>query len=155
VATNRWPDARALQPLDAEFATLRYQLNEAELERYRQAALDTGLAIEAACRQARPGMTEYELAGRMAVEANNRDLRISVALVANEDRIRRFRHPLPTGGVRAVRHGRHRRRAAVAVRLGTRLFSFGRSMLSCAADMSRVRGVSAMIAGTRPGATWA
>jgi Xaa-Pro aminopeptidase len=146
---------RALPPLGPEFDALRYQLNEAEIARFRSAALDAGMATEAACRRVRPGMTEHELAALMAIELNSRDLRVSVALVANEERVRRFRHPIPTSAkitkfgmavTGAERHG-------MFVSL-TRLFTFGpigddlrrRHEAVCAVD-------AAMIAATRPGAT--
>lgn len=146
---------RALPLLGPEFEALRLELNAAEMARFRSAALDAGLATEAACRQVRPGMTEHELAALIAVELVKRDLRVSVALVANEERIRKFRHPIPTNAkftkygmavTGAERHG-------MFVSL-TRLFTFGpidddlrrRHEAVCAVD-------AAMIAATRPGAT--
>jgi len=146
---------RALSPLDADFNTLRYQLNEAELDRYRKLGPEVAAALETACRQARPGMTEHELAGRIARELMERGIRAPVVLVANEERVRRFRHPLPTGA-KFTRYGMgvcSAERDGLNVSV-SRLFAFGpidedllrRHEAVCAVD-------AAMMAATRPGAT--
>ena len=43
-----------------------------------------------------PGMTEYELAARLSFEAQVRAAQPIVVLVATDERIFNFRHPLPT-----------------------------------------------------------
>jgi antitoxin VapB len=91
----------------------------------------------------------------MAVELNKRDLRVSVALVANEERILRFRHPLPTRakftkyGMAVT--GAERQGMFVSI---TRLFTFGPISDDLRRRHEAVCGVdAAMIAATRPGAT--
>ena len=147
--------SRPLPPLAPDFAELRYQLNEAEIARYRTAAMDTGLAMEAACRRARPGMTEHEMAALVAVELTNRDLRAAVILIANEDRIRRYRHPIPTNakitqyGMAVCGGERHGLVTSV-----TRLFSFTPIDADLARRHEAVCAVdAAMNAATRPGKT--
>jgi Xaa-Pro aminopeptidase len=44
----------------------------------------------------RPGMTEYEIAGLLAREAQSRGVQPIVNLVATDARVYAFRHPLPT-----------------------------------------------------------
>ncbi|MEP0842252.1 MAG: aminopeptidase P family protein [Phycisphaerae bacterium] len=115
-----------LRPLPADFDLLRRRLNEAEIARYRRLAPEVAAVVETACRQVRPGMTEHELAARMAAGLRARGIRAPVILAANEERVRRFRHPLPTQAV----FSRYGMGAVCAEREGlyvsvTRLFSFG------------------------------
>lgn len=87
-------DAQFLGP---EIAELRYVLTADEVERYREIGRLTGVAIEAAARLLKPGMTEYEAAAALDAELSKRGLEPTVTLVAADERIRRFRHPIPTG----------------------------------------------------------
>jgi antitoxin VapB len=52
--------------------------------------------MDAAIRTVRPGMTELNLAACLAGEALRRGVQPIVNLVAVDDRVFRFRHPLPT-----------------------------------------------------------
>jgi antitoxin VapB len=53
--------------------------------------------MDAAIRRVRPGMTEYEIAGLLSHETESRGAQAIVNLSATDERIFRFRHPLPTG----------------------------------------------------------
>jgi hypothetical protein len=64
--------------------------------RYRELGREASFALEGACRRAEPGMTEEEVAAVLAEEVYARGLVPSVILVAADDRVRKFRHPLPT-----------------------------------------------------------
>jgi antitoxin VapB len=55
----------------------------------------TAQAMETATRAVRPGMSEYEIAGCLAHEAFNRNVLPIVNLIATDERIFNFRHPLP------------------------------------------------------------
>jgi antitoxin VapB len=90
-----WPLLSA-QDVSAELAALRYQLLPEEVDRYRKLGRATGLALERAARQVSPGMTEMEIAGRMAAEAMSEGTTPTMLLVGSDERIFRFRHPLPT-----------------------------------------------------------
>ena len=48
-------------------------------------------------------MTEHEIAGALDAEVRNRGLLPVVTLVAADDRVAKYRHPIPTGP--ADRHG--------------------------------------------------
>lgn len=82
--------------LASDFARLRWQLTEAELERYRVAGRRVSQAMEAACRSLTPGMKEFEIAALLNQEMEKRGTQPFVTLVAADERIHRFRHPIPT-----------------------------------------------------------
>jgi antitoxin VapB len=53
--------------------------------------------MEAAARAVKPGQTEYEIAARLAFEAEQQGVQAIVNLIATDERIWLYRHPLPTG----------------------------------------------------------
>ena len=83
--------------LSAEVRSLRTHLMPGEIERYRRVGLDCGEVVEAAACRVNPGMSEYQIAGLVAHEAYARSIVPLLTLIAVDDRIYRFRHPLPTG----------------------------------------------------------
>ena len=87
--------AEGARAMPDEIATLRMDLTKEEQARFRALGRDTGEALEAAARAATPGMTEQQIAGRLAAETWARGAEPVVILVAADDRIRRFRHPPP------------------------------------------------------------
>ena len=76
---------------------LRMNLQPVEVERFRALGQLCGQAIGAAVQAVRPGMTEMEIAARLELEAQSRGAQPVVVLVATDERIFKFRHPLPTG----------------------------------------------------------
>lgn len=142
-------------PLNTDFDRLRWSLTDHEMARYRALGRDVADALETAARSARPGMTEHALAAAIVGHLHEGGIRAPVVLVAADERVRRFRHPLPT--TRRVEH------SGMVVCCGerhglivsnSRLFSFGpvdddlrrRHEAVCRVD-------AAMIAATRPGRT--
>ena len=83
-------------PLPDDFTQLRWSLTAEEIHRYREGGRRTSAAIEAACRKIIRNMTEHEIAGVLDAEVHSRGLVPVVTLVAADDRIARFRHPIPT-----------------------------------------------------------
>lgn len=82
--------------VESVLARARYQLTSAEIERYRNLGRDAGEAIGQMARQLKPGASEREIA-RLAVDAlAGRGMYAVVALVAADDRLQSFRHPVPT-----------------------------------------------------------
>jgi Xaa-Pro aminopeptidase len=53
--------------------------------------------MQAAARAVRPGQTEHQIAGLLAREVESRGVQVIVNLIATDERIFSFRHPLPTG----------------------------------------------------------
>ena len=84
-------------PLESAVARLRAPLTPAEVERYRSLGADAGRAIGEVARGVTPGESERAIARRIADAAASIGARATVVLVAADDRIARFRHPVPTG----------------------------------------------------------
>jgi antitoxin VapB len=82
--------------LSAELMPLRASLTPEEAARYRDLGSLCAQSMDAAIRLTRPGMTEHELSGLLAREASARGVQTIVNLVATDERIFRYRHPLPT-----------------------------------------------------------
>lgn len=80
--------------LEASLVRERSILDPADVDRYAVLGAATRAAVEASMGAVQPGMTEDELAadllGRLV------GIRAPVVLVAADDRIARYRHPLPT-----------------------------------------------------------
>jgi len=83
--------------LGDEFNRLRLRLTPAEGHRFRALGHACGRAISAAIHSVRPGMTEYEIAGLLSEHTYAQGAVPIVNLIATDERIFRFRHPLPTG----------------------------------------------------------
>ena len=90
-----WP-ATGERDLSGEIARLRFELTEPEVVRYRLLGKRTGAALEKTARAVRPGMTEREIAGMLAAEALSLGVTPTLLLVGADDRIFRYRHPIPT-----------------------------------------------------------
>jgi len=80
----------------ADIDELRYELTDLEVERYRQLGQQCGEAIGKVCKSMKPGLSEFEIAGIMSAELYSRDVCPIVLLIAVDDRISSYRHPLPT-----------------------------------------------------------
>ena len=84
------------QDLSGELARLRTNLTQAEGERFRQLGKLCAQSMDHAIRAVKPGMTENQIAALLAQEAQSRGAQPIVDLVATDERIYKFRHPLPT-----------------------------------------------------------
>ena len=82
--------------LSAEIAHLRANLTPDEGKRFRILGQLCALAMDAAIRSVCPGQSEYEIASLLAKEAEQRGVQAIVILTATDERIFKFRHPLPT-----------------------------------------------------------
>ncbi len=146
--------APGLEPLPADFGELRWSLTEAEIERYRWVGEHAGIAMTHALFHLRPGLSERQIAGMLAQTLLGFDMQPTVLLVAVDERIALYRHPLPTE--------RRLERAALLVvgarRWGltaslTRLVHFGPPDEELRRRHRAVTAIDAVfIAATRPGA---
>ena len=144
------------QSLPGDFDKLRLVLLPSEMERFRKIGKATGEALEAACRQFRQGGTEYELAGLVSQAMWSRQLKPHVVLVAGDDRLDLWRHPIATGA------SIHRRAMAVIcaeqgglIASATRLISFGEPEAGWQQRQKAVCRIDAlMMANTSPGRTY-
>ena len=86
----------AARPVENLIARCRYELTGEEIERYRKLGKDAGAAIENLFENIKPEDSEIEIAGKVkdALAAGN--INSVVTLVGADERIEKFRHPIPT-----------------------------------------------------------
>jgi len=141
--------------LSAELARLRAHLMPQEGERFRALGRLCAAAMDAAIRAVRPGQTECEIAALLAREAQSRGAQPIVNLIATDERIFQFRHPLPT----AKKLGHYAMLVLCGRQWGlvcsiTRLVHFGRLPDELRHRAEAVARVDAtLLAATRPGRT--
>jgi antitoxin VapB len=82
--------------LSNEMARLRANLTSEENERIRALGKICAEAMNAAIHAVRPGQTEFEIAARLGQEAQTRGAQPIVNLIATDERVFNYRHPLPT-----------------------------------------------------------
>lgn len=82
--------------ISAELRHLRSVLQEEEIVRLRRVSALAAEAMYEAIQAVRPGMSEYEVAAKLAQAARERGGTAVVNLIASDERIYRYRHPLPT-----------------------------------------------------------
>ena len=134
-------------------ARLRANLLSEEDERYRALSQLCAEAMNAAIRAVRPGQSEFEIAALLDRETFARGVQPIVNLIATDERIFNFRHPLP--------YGKQLEKYAMLVLCGrkhglvtsiTRLVHFGRLPDDVRRKMEAVASIdAAFIAATRPG----
>lgn len=77
------------------FSRVRYSLTEGEISRYREVAAGCAQAVEEVCRKLEPGCIELEIEATVSEALIRRGLRPTVLLVGVDERIRKYRHPVP------------------------------------------------------------
>ena len=143
--------------IQGEIEYLRRSLNEFEVARLKEIGLDATAALEEAMLDIDTDESEVEVAGEIAEELWERNLEPVVLLVAGENRIKKYRHPLPT----TTRIGNLVMGVICARRKGliasvTRLVHFGELTAELKDNYSRLLQVeAAFLDGTKPGATLA
>lgn len=85
-------DEVALAP---EIAALKWELTDAELQRYQQVGADASRAMTEVMEAAQPEWSEFGLAGAGAEALLARGLQPALILAAGERRLPLYRHPLP------------------------------------------------------------
>jgi Xaa-Pro aminopeptidase len=82
--------------LSTDLARLRANLTSEEGQRFRQLGKLCAETMQAAIQSVKPGQTEYQLASLLSSEAESRGVQAIVNLIATDERIYSYRHPLPT-----------------------------------------------------------
>ena len=147
-----YPGAIDLTP---SLAIARSHLDHHEQTKFRILSKLCAQAMEEAIHAIKPGMTEYQIAGILSQATLQREVQPIVNLVATDERVYKFRHPLPTGKVL--------NKYAMLVLCGrknglvcsiTRLIHFGPLSEELVHKSTAVAAIdAAMIVATRPGAT--
>jgi len=132
---------------------MRANLTVPEVKRFRRLGRLCAQAMEATMRAVRPGQSEHRIAAKLSNETGKRGIQAIVNLVATDERIFSFRHPLPTD--------KKLERYAMLVLCGrrwglvcslTRLIHFGRLPSDLKEKAKAVAKVdAAFIANTQPG----
>jgi Xaa-Pro aminopeptidase len=141
--------------LAGELARRRSILLPEEQARFRTLGRQQAEAMDAAIRSVRPGQTEHEIAARLAFETERRGIQCIVNLIATDERIFAFRHPLPTDKrlesyAMLVACGRQRGLVCSC----TRLVHFGRLPDDVRRKAEAVAHIDAVfLSETRPGRT--
>ena len=89
--------SRDVPAIENLIAPCRYSLTDAEIERYRELGKDAGKAIGEAIKIVSAGDTEIEIARKTRGELAKYNINPVVNLVGADERIEKFRHPIPTG----------------------------------------------------------
>lgn len=92
-ADTPFPGAR---PLDHAFDELRADLLPDEIARYRELGRIATEAMVHAGQSLHQGWTEHEIAADLARRVTANGARPGVVLIATDERIARYRHPIPT-----------------------------------------------------------
>jgi Xaa-Pro aminopeptidase len=149
-----WPLAGAMA-LEGAVSRARALLTPEEVERYRILARETAVAVGQACRALVPGLEEREVARRISDAVAGIAARSIVTLVGADERIARYRHPVPTSAT-------WRQTVLVAVCAERNGLVVSLSRLLCAGAVAseldrRTRATAAvfaaMLAATQPGAS--
>jgi Xaa-Pro aminopeptidase len=85
--------------LSGDVARLRAHLTSDEQERFRTLGGFCAEAMDEAIASIEPGMTEEEIAAALMESTQSRGVQPIVNLIATDERIFQYRHPLPTGKV--------------------------------------------------------
>lgn len=79
-----------------EIGRLRWRLLEPEIERYKQVGQLTAQAFGETGHEIEPGMTEHQIGALLAGKLLAAGVTPGVLLIATDERIYKYRHPIPT-----------------------------------------------------------
>lgn len=82
--------------LSSEIASIRSHLTPEESDRYRELGKLCAQGMQQSIEAVKPGMSEYEIAGVLAQSVESKGVQVVVNLIATDERIFSYRHPLPT-----------------------------------------------------------
>lgn len=81
---------------DQELTNLRSLLTDSDREKYRKLGHEAAMALETTCMNLKRGQTEWEAASQLAFNCLAAGIEPIVNLVAADERVYHYRHPLPT-----------------------------------------------------------
>ena len=155
VATDGETFGLPLRSLAPEFSGLRWSLTEEEIARYRECGSRASRAMEQTCRALKPDLSGHDIAAILDHHIHEAELNPLVTLVAVDDQITRFRHPIP----KSVKMRRHAMLVTCAERAGliacvTRFVHVGPISAELKAMQQAVCNIDAAVnLATRPGRT--
>lgn len=90
------PMVPSVPAIDGLISLLRRSLTQPEIGRFRNLGRDASEALDNVFDRIEPGQTELDIASLIRSELERRGIRSVVTLVAADDRIAKYRHPLPS-----------------------------------------------------------
>jgi len=84
------------EPIAASLQPLQRPLTPSECKKYRELGKEASSIVTQTCHQIKRGISEHGIAGMITNELMRAGIQPYVILVAADDHVRRFRHPLPT-----------------------------------------------------------
>lgn len=91
------PLSAGVQTIESNIARCRYHLTDYEIERYRILGKDAGETLGEIIGNLRGGESETEIANLVSNRLAQKNINSIVTLVAADERLQKFRHPVPTG----------------------------------------------------------
>lgn len=79
-----------------DLSVIRALLSRYELEKYKKLGRLASEAMTATLKDIKQGVSELEISARLVYEGHKRGCLVPVALIASDERIEMYRHPLPT-----------------------------------------------------------
>lgn len=80
-----------------DFRRLRFSLCAEETGRLEELCSRTAIAVQETCREIYVGDTEHEIAANIGSKLMKQGIQLPVCLIAADDRIKKYRHPVPAG----------------------------------------------------------
>jgi Xaa-Pro dipeptidase len=142
-----------LKRIEADFDRIQYQLTRQELDRFRLLGRETSRSFTRIGHEIKPGMAETEVAAMVSCELMKKNIQPQLVLVACDNRISDYRHPIPT----EQKISRYVMYVAVAVKWGlnlsiTRFVHFATPPAEVVRKQQAILNISArLIHNTRPG----
>jgi Xaa-Pro dipeptidase len=84
------------RPAEPRLTALRCRMDADEIPRYRELGATCGRVFGDLCRSLSPGLAEVEVARRVSAALGAHGIRANVILIGADERIDRYRHPVPT-----------------------------------------------------------
>ena len=141
------------RPMDGAIKKARYSLTSPEIERFRFLGEKASVAVEKVMLGVRRGDSELEIAGRVGPELWKNGIDLPGILVAADERIYAYRHPIPTAKMlrRHLMVAVNARYKGLVVSL-TRMMHIGRPSPALTKQFENNLEIECrMIAATRPG----
>lgn len=82
--------------VSSSLVSLRSTLSDLAIQQYTELCQQAATAVEQLCHEIFPGLTEFEIASRLTAKIIPQGINPQVILVATDDRILKYKHPLPT-----------------------------------------------------------
>jgi Xaa-Pro dipeptidase len=146
-------DIEGLKRLESDFDRIQYELTETELERFRELGGLTSRIFTKIGGEIELGMTELDVAAMVGCELMRENIQPQLVLVACDNRITDYRHPIPT----SQKISTYVMYVAVAVKWGlnlsiTRFVHFGEPSEELRRKHEAILNIDArLIRNTRPG----